>query len=322
MMHYGRIPTLEKDVSRLIQGTVMINSRDLHGSFRLLDAVYELGCNTFDTAHVYGSGDGERTLGRWVNERGLRDEVVIITKGAHPSDHNRVTPSDISSDLGESLERLNMDYVDLYVLHRDDPSVPVGPIVESLNEHLEAGRIHAFGGSNWTHERVGEANDYARAHQLTPFAVSSPNFSLAEQVKAPWDGCVSISGPRNKEACDWYTSEKMPLLPWSSLAGGFFSGRFRRDNLDEFQNGLDKLCVTSYCTEENFRRLDRVGELAREKDVTVTQVAVAYLFKQPMNIFALVGCRKPEEFAQNLDALNVKLTPEEIDWLELKSDVR
>ena len=320
-MQYGRIPGLKKDMSRLVQGMFVINTGDLDAGYSMLDAIYEMGCNAVDTAHGYGEKN-EGTLGKWVLDRGLRDKVVIITKGAHPSDRNRVTPEDITTDLNESLRRMGTDYVDLYLLHRDDPSVPVGPIVESLNDHLSAGRIHAFGGSNWTHQRIAEANDYARAHQLTPFAVSSPNFSLAEQVNAPWDGCVSISGPRNKEACDWYTGEKMPLLPWSSLGGGFFSGRFRRDNLDEFQNGLDKLCVTSYCTEENFRRLDRANELAREKGVTVTQIAVAYLFNQPMNIFALVGCRKPQEFAQNVEALNVKLAPEEIAWLELKSDTR
>lgn len=319
-MIYGRIPGIDKDVSRLIQGTVMISTRDLDGSFRLLDAVYELGCNTFDTAHAYGKGDSERTLGKWVSERRIREQVIIITKGAHPAGHNRVTPADIASDLSESLERLNTDYVDLYLLHRDDPSVPVGPIVETLNEHRSAGRVHAFGGSNWTHGRIAEANDYARTHGLLPFAASSPNFSLAEQVNPPWDGCITISGQDGEAARKYYAEEGMPLLAWSSLAGGFFSVRFRRDNLDTFQDGLDKLCVTSYCTEENFRRLDRARVLAERKDLSIAQIALAWFFSQPMNVFALTGCRRGEEFTQNVAALTTTLTEKEAAWLDLKAE--
>ena len=183
-MEYGHVQGVDKPVSRLVQGTMMLSSRELEQSFALLDAVYALGCNTFDTAHVYGGGDCERTMGQWVNERKLREKVVIIGKGAHHNqDRKRVTPFDITSDIHDSLARFKFSYIDLYLLHRDDPTVPVGPIVEALNEHKRAGRIRAFGGSNWTHERIREANEYATAHGLTPFAASSPNFSLAEQVK-------------------------------------------------------------------------------------------------------------------------------------------
>ncbi len=96
------------------------------------------------------------------------------------------------------MRRLGTDYLDLYVLHRDDPSVPVGPIVEALTAHKKAGRIGAFGGSNWTHERMQEANEYARVNDLTPFAVSSPNFSLAEQYKEPWATASASAARREK----------------------------------------------------------------------------------------------------------------------------
>ena len=102
-MRYGTLPGLDKPVSRLIQGTVMVNSAEQERSFRLLDEVFALGCTAFDTAHVYGDGDNERTVGRWVRERGLRDRVVIIAKGAHHNaDRQRVTPFDISADLHDS----------------------------------------------------------------------------------------------------------------------------------------------------------------------------------------------------------------------------
>ena len=269
-MQYGHIPGIDKPISRLVQGTVMVRSDSIDYSFQLLDDVFDLGCTTFDTAHVYGQGDNERTFGRWVQERGLRDQVVILGKGAHHNaDRRRVTPFDITADIHDSLARLRTDYIDLYVLHRDDPNVPVGPIVEVLNEHRAAGRIRAFGGSNWSYRRVQEANEYAAKHGLTPFAVSSPNFSLAIQFKEPWDNCISLTGPDGVEARRYYQETRLPLFTWSSLAGGFFSGRFRRDNLDTFTAYLDKLCVESYCYEENFQRLERTEALARDKGLTV-----------------------------------------------------
>lgn len=320
-MEYGALPDVSKPVSRLVQGTVMIRSADLDTSFALLDAVYELGGTTFDTAHGYGGGDCERTFGRWLRERGLRDQVVIIGKGAHHNaDRRRVTPFDITADLHDSLARFGIDYIDIYLLHRDDPSVPVGPIVETLNEHHRAGKIGAFGGSNWSVARLQEASAYAQAHGLKSFVASSPNFSLAEQVKEPWPECVTISGPAGESDRAWYAQQQMALFTWSSLAGGFFSGRFTPDNLDTFTDGLDKLCVESYCYPDNFARLERARTLAQQKGLSLPQIALAYVMSQPLNIFALVGTQNGAEFRQNVEALAIKLTPEEIAWLDLKAN--
>ena len=317
-MKYASVPGIEKPVARIVQGTVMIRSEgegQEERSFALLDDVFAQGGTTFDTAHQYGGGDCERTLGRWVEDRGLREEVVIIGKGAHHNeDRKRVTPFDITGDLYDSLARLGFDYIDLYLLHRDNPSVPVGPIVEVLNEHKEEGRIHAFGGSNWRPERLREANDYASENGLTPMVASSPNFSLAVQFEEPWPDCVSISG--DEEDRHWYEETRMPLFTWSTLAGGFFSGRFTRHNLDSFDANLDRICAETYCYEENFGRLDRAGVLAREKGLTVPQVALIYVLAQPLEIFALVGCNTSEEFSANVEAGALVLTPEELAWLE------
>jgi aryl-alcohol dehydrogenase-like predicted oxidoreductase len=322
-MEYSSVPGVNKPISRLVQGTVMISSKRLEESFALLDGVYEQGGTTFDTAHGYGGGDCERVVGRWVNERGLRDKVVVIAKGAHHNqDRQRVTPYDITADLHDSLARQKRDNFDLYLLHRDDPSLPVGPIVEILNEHKRAGKINAFGGSNWSVERIKEANAYAAANGLEGFVASSPNFSLAVQAKPPWDNCISISGEKGEAERAWYQANQMPLFPWSSLAGGFFSGRFSRNNLGDFSEYLDKLAVATYCFEDNFRRLDRVQELARERGMSVPQIATAYVLSVPLNIHALVGCNNAAEYAANVEASEMKLTPQEIAWLELRSDSR
>ena len=321
-MEYGQVVGLDKPVSRLVLGTMIISSKEPERSFALLDAAFECGGNAYDTAHVYGGGYSERGLGQWMAARHTRDLVVIISKGCHPNmDRKRVTPEDLTSDLYGSLARLQTDYIDIYLLHRDDPSAPVGPIVEALNAHRRAGRIHAYGGSNWTHERIAEANAYAQAHGLQPFTASSPNYGLAEQVEDPWGpGCVSISGPQNRAARAWYLREQMPVFAYSSLGRGFFSGRITRDNFPEARSLLDGACLTAYCHEVNFRRLDRVWQLAEERGCTVPQVVLAYMLTSPLNVFPLVGAASPEEYRDNLAAFGLPLTEAERAWLDLERD--
>lgn len=324
-MEYGRIANVDKPVSRLVQGTIMLSTAEEEYSFDLLDQVYEAGINTFDSGHLYGGGDCERTLGRWIVDRGLRDEVVILTKCCHMNaDRERVTPYDISSDLHDSLARLRTEYIDLYLLHRDDIRVPVRPIVDRLNHYISAGNLGVIGGSNWTHERIERANLYAATSGQQPFTVSSPNFSLAEQAEPPWRGCISISGKDGAEARSWYQENQMPLFTWSSIANGFFSGRVNRENYDGLvEQGLfDESAVRAYCTDENFERLARVGQLAEEKDLSIPQVALAYVLGQPLNIYALVGARNGDEIRANLQALQTEFSTDEMAWLNLERSER
>jgi aryl-alcohol dehydrogenase-like predicted oxidoreductase len=207
----------------------------------------------------------------------------------------------------------------MYLLHRDDPAVPVGPIIEVLNEHLRAGRIRAFGGSNWSVDRLREANAYATDHGLVPFAASSPNFSLAEQLREPWPGCVTISGPQNADARAWYAEQRMPLFTWSSLAGGFFSGRFTRETITQASGYFDTLAAECYGSEDNFRRLDRVAQLAEARGLSIPQVALAYVMSQPLDIYALVGCANADEFAANAAAADLRLSPDDLAWLDLRT---
>lgn len=324
-MRYGKIPGVNKPVARIVQGGTMIGSDlDEAKSFTLLDQVYEMGCNTIDTAHVYGGGNSERIIGRWMHARGLREKIVIITKGAaHSEDRRRMTPFDLASDLHDSLARLKTDTIDLYLLHRDDPDVPVELIIDALYEHLQAGRFHAFGASNWSHKRIEAANAYAQANGLEPFVASSPQFSLAESLDEPWPLCISISGSAGAAAREWYAQTHIPLLIWSPLASGFFSGRFRRDNLHVFgEREWDRVCVRTYASEANFQRLERAMMLGAEKGLSAAQVALAYIMNQPMNIFALIGAHSGEKFKANVEASEVQLTPQEMDWLDLKTDSR
>jgi len=323
-MQYGTIEGVDKPVSRLVLGTMIVSDQEPERSFALLDAAFEMGGNTLDTAHGYGGGHSERGIGQWMAARGNREEIVIVTKGCHHNaDRKRVTPFDLSSDLHDSLARLQTEYVDVYLLHRDDPCLPVGPIVEALNEHWRAGRIRVFGGSNWTHGRIQEANDYAAEHGLQPFTASSPNFGLAEQVLDPWGpGCVTLSGPQNVEARAWYRAHQMPVFAYSSLARGFFSGRITPDNFEELKSTLDRACLTAYCHDVNFERLARAIVLAEEKGATVPQVVLAYILHSPLDVFPLVGAANRDEYAQNVAALDLALTEAEREWLNLERPQR
>jgi aryl-alcohol dehydrogenase-like predicted oxidoreductase len=319
----GTVPGVDKPISRLVQGTVMVGEDDLEGCFALLDAVVELGGTAFDTARHYGRGN-EATVGRWVRERGLHDQVVIIGKGAHPTpdNPNRVTPEDIAADLDESLRQFGFDTIDLYLLHRDDPKAPVGPIVEALNDHRRAGKIRAFGGSNWSHQRIAEANAYAHKHGLTPFVASSPQFSLVEQVDAPWPGCLSIGGADNAAAREWYEDNAMAVITWSSLAGGFLSGKLTRESDGGLPEEAAARARRAYGSDANFERLDRARSLAAELGLTVPQIALAYTLSHPLNLFAITGGETREEFAANADAASVRLSPADLAWLDLRHETR
>ena len=196
-MQYGNVQGIKKKISRIVQGSIMLNRSNKEAGFDLLDAAWQAGITTYDSAHGYGGGEVDRMLGLWMEERGNRDEIVIIGKGAHLNqDRNRVTPYDIASDMADSLVRLRSDYIDLYLFctatTRRSRS---GLSSRRSTSTTRLAASTAFGGSNWTPERLAEANEYADKRGLVPFAASSPNFSLADQIAEPWKDCLSIAGP-------------------------------------------------------------------------------------------------------------------------------
>lgn len=309
-MKYGRIKGINKDISKVVLGTMVIRP-DAKGctnfAFDLLDAALESGINTLDTARVYGS---EGTIGEWIKARNNREKVIILTKGAHPGpQENRVTPSDIQEDIENSLKDLQTDYIDIYMLHRDDPEIPVASIMDTLNQYVKSGTIKAIGGSNWTYQRLAEANSYAKEKGLTPFTASSPNFGLAVQVNSPWGtDCVSISGPDNEPARQWYKDNNMPVFAYSSIARGFFSGKVATPaDIDK----VDDACKRAYCHPINFKILDKAYALAKKKGVTVAEIAIAFCFASSLDVFPLIGAASKDEILSIVKALDIVITPEE-----------
>jgi aryl-alcohol dehydrogenase-like predicted oxidoreductase len=319
-MIYGAIQGLSKPLPRIIYGTLSLVNSDA-ATFSLLDSIIETDCYAFDTAHTYGDGASEKVLGNWMEARKNRSEVIVIGKGAHPArGKNRVNPESIKHDSQESLDRLKTDYIDLYLLHRDEPAVPVGPVIEVLNDLKNEGKIVLFGASNWNHKRLQEANEYAEKNGLFNFSVASNQYSLAIQYDDPYPGTLSINSSSDDSEWQWYKRTQYPLLAWSSLARGFFSGKFTRDNLADFTDQQSRISIRCYAREDNFVRLDRARQLAEEKAATVPQIALAYIFRQPLNCFAITGALNSTQFKENIEALKIGLTKREVSWLDLKSD--
>ncbi len=320
-MKYGTVPGIDLPISRIVQGSIQVNIKDDNEGFALMDAALERGINSVDSAYIYGGGATDRFIGRWMAARGNRDKVAVLAKGAHPGEgRNRVTPYDIGSELHDTLSRMKTDYVDMYVLHRDDPAVPVGPIVDVLNQYVKEGKIRAFGGSNWSVERLQEANAYATETGQLPFAISSPNFSLADQIKEPWGGCLTLSGPSKEADRKWYAESGMAIFAWSSMAGGFWSGRYAKEKADDYKEGQDKLVKDCYFSDENFQRLERAKELGDAKGLSIPQIALAYVLNYRLNIFALVGSANASELDANMAAANTELTEREMAYLDLRAD--
>ncbi len=317
-MEYGKIPYVEKAVSRIFYGTAMPPFSTEGEGNALLDAIFALGITAFDTARVYG--EAEKALGKWMAERGMRERVTILTKCAHPDTDwtKRLSEKEIRADFAVSAENLQTDYIDVYLAHRDDPAVPAGDVVEIFNAMHAEGKIGAFGGSNWTHERIAEANEYAYKHNLIPFSVSSPNFGLAEQIRDMWGGGLGISGPAQQAARDWYEAEQMPVIAYSSLGRGLFSGRVKSGETEKAAAVMDSFAMKGYADPDNFERLRRCEELARKYDRSVPQIALAWLFGQKLNTFAVIGTGRPERMRENLEALAIRLTEDELLYLDLQ----
>jgi len=310
-MNYITIPGLNKRVSQLVIGTDYYSPDIFDRVEQLLDAFVALGGNTIDTAHNYGGGKSETAIGMWLSKPGNREKVVILTKGAHPDKTGpRVNPQAIDHDIRCSLERLKTDTIEMWALHRDDPSVPVEVIIDALNEHIQAGRIQTIGVSNWTCERIDEANRYAKANGLVGFTFSSINLSLARANEPWWKGCVSA----DEQILAWHEQNQMPLLSWSSQARGFFSGRFTpedRSNPD---------LVRVFYSDANWERLRRAEKLAKEKGVTTIQIALAYVLNQPFPAGALVGPQNVEELKSSYEGTRITLTRDELKWLDLSAE--
>ncbi|MCC6579464.1 MAG: aldo/keto reductase [Phycisphaeraceae bacterium] len=301
-MIYGTIAGIDKAVSRIAVGGD-IGCMIPREAMAIWDDAFERGINMIDTAHIYGGGKSDSMVGHWVRTRGIRKDIVVLAKGAHTPN---CTPAGFVKQFHESLESLRMDYVDLYMLHRDNLDVPVGEFIDVLNEYVRAGRIRAFGGSNWSIPRIEAANTYAAKHGKQGFAAVSNNLSLAHMVDPVWAGCVHCSDQTSRA---WHAKSQVAVVSWSSQARGFFTDRSGVDKKDDAE------LVRCWYSEDNFQRKARAMELAKKKGCEPINIAAAFVLSQPFPTFALIGPRQISETRSSLSSLAVTLTAEEVRWV-------
>ena len=298
--------TITHPIGGLALGTGRFRLDALEVELDALDAWLAGGGRLIDTASVYGHGESELTIGTWLRTRGIRDEVVLLTKGAHPDERDwstRVTPEIIGTDLSGSLDRLGVSTVDIYLVHRDRPSVPVGEILDALAAEVAAGRARSFGVSNWTLERLDEGNTYAAARGWPPIAWSSPSLALARPSEPPWPGTVDAGDDASRT---WYSTHETRLEVWSPTANGYFA-----TDADLAEPWYD-----AYRTPANEARRVRAAEFGAARGLTATQVALAWVINQPFEPVAVIGARSVAHLREAMEAAAVSLTEADLAWLE------
>ena len=318
-MKYRYLPGIDNPLSALTYGTPWTATKEQtrQEAFLSYDLAWEAGFRTFDTAHSYGLG--EETLGLWLSSRKRRNEAVILDKGCNPGQGGSpdvMSASLIREQIEQSLIRLRTDRVEMYVLHRDDPNVPVDGIVDELNRLRTEGKLIRFGASNWTFARIQEANAYAAACGLESFSAVSPAYSLAEYISDPWGGSVALSGASQQQYRNWLRETRMPVFCYSSLGRGYLSGKFRTDGDKPIEECIGRGSILEYDAPVNRARLARAEQLAKEKDASVSQICLAWLLKQPLELFPIVAPTCEAHIRDNVKALDIRLTDSECAWLK------
>ena len=217
---------LDFKVSKLAMGTdkLMLSLTDAE-FFYLLDTYTDAGGNFIDTARVYSGGKSEEAMGRWLKKTGKRSNIVLSSKGCHPPRENmsqsRLTQKDMEHDLNFSLKTLETDCIDIYWLHREDPAIPVGEIVENINSFIKEGKIRMAGCSNWRSDRIEQANQYAAEKGLNGFAASQIQWSLAHTSEDIYQDYGIVIMDENEYG--YYVHKNLPVFAYASQAQGFFS---------------------------------------------------------------------------------------------------
>ena len=276
-----------------------------------LDMYTDAGGTSVDTARVYSGGQTEEAIGTWFQTRKNRDKIVLTTKGGHPpaSDMHasRLDRENVLSDIKESLKALKTDYTDVYLLHRDCRQMPVGEIVDILDEIVKTGLAKVCGVSNWMTDRIIAANAYAEQHNKARICVSQINFSLAETTpqRLQDDTLVCMTDAEYRT----YMELQLPVMAFSSQAKGFFAKLAAGE-------ALKNKATERFLTEENLKRLERVKAVSAQTGLSPAAVALCYLTCNPLPVSAVFSCRTEAQMNDTLTAMHATLDKDTINFLE------
>lgn len=317
-MKLTRINRSDLFVSPICMGTAVIGSLvSEQESFKRFDMFYGNGGNFLDTSNIYADWiDGieksisEKTIGKWIKSRNLASEIVVATKGGHGelngsiAGKTRLKREELNEQIQRSLENLCVNSVGLYYLHRDDISIPVENIMDTLFENIDKGYIKNIGCSNWSQERLKLANEYAKKCNRDGFIVSSDRWSLAK-FKPDKDPSIIAF---DKERFEYIKEENMTEIPFQAMGRGTLSLIADGKKPDE-----------NYMLDDNYELSKRASEIAKKYGTTVATVSIAYLTNQEINVIPIIFFDNEEQIKEAFAGANLKLTKEEMESLKLNS---
>jgi aryl-alcohol dehydrogenase-like predicted oxidoreductase len=323
-MEYRKLGGAGVKVSPLCLGAMTFGEPDaksmMHGiaadeavAHRLMDRAFDAGVNFIDTANVYGDdGLSERVVGRWLAQSHKRSSMVIATKfrfgmGSGPNDRGG-SRYHLAQAVEASLSRLQTDRIDLYQIHLQDIDVAEEETLRALDDLVRAGKVLYIGCSNYAAYRLADSQWLSRVNRWERFVTLQAHYSLIE---------------RNLEREHVPVCRKFDLgiLPWSPLAGGFLSGKIRRDQAAPPGTRLDKYKDRIPTDERSWRTLDAVEAVGRELGATPSQVSLAWLMQKPAMSSVIFGARSLEQLDDNLGAARLKLSPEQMTRLDEASAI-
>ncbi|WP_329521544.1 aldo/keto reductase [Spirillospora sp. NBC_01491] len=293
-------------------GNVFGWTADRDGSFAVLDAYTAGGGDFVDTADVYSAwvpgnrgGESEEILGAWLASRRNRADVVIATKGGSHPDHQGLAGPTLTAALDGSLRRLGTDYIDLYYTHRDDPSVPVEEIITTLDGFVRAGKVRQIAASNISAERLEAALAFSEREGLARYAAIQPHYNLVS--RDTYEGPLQDAAERHGLAA----------LPYSALASGFLSGKYRPGaDVASARAGKAAAYLETGRGRAVLAALDAVAET---RNIAVPTVALAWLNARPTVTAPVASARTVEHLPPLLASARVELTPDEVAALTAAS---
>jgi len=318
-MKYNLLGNTGLKVSELCLGTMTFGGQGMWTAIgalpqneanELVKQSVDAGINFIDTANVYSEGLSEMMTGQAIRDLGLkRDDLVIATKvrGTMGTGINNsgLTRKHILQQANESLIRLNMDYIDLYQIHGFDPLTPIEETLEALDSLVKSGKVRYIGCSNLAAWQIMKALGVSAQQHLSKFVSLQAYYTIAGR-------------DLEREVVPMLLDQKVGLMVWSPLAGGFLSGKYTREaNAEEGRRvNFDFPPVNK---DKAFDIIDVMQEIAVAKDVTVAQVALGWLLHQPVVTSVIIGAKRPEQLQDNLKAVDLKLTVDELAQLETVS---
>lgn len=298
------------DASAFCLGTANWGAKGNDAARAVFDAYRAAGGNFFDCAHIYACwrdqlGLPERLLGEFIRGED-RTQLVIATKGGHPDFKGYPKPDaylsaqTIRSDIDESRERLGVGQIDLFYLHRDDPRMSVGEIMDILFEEVRRGSIKYVGASNWSIDRIQHANEYARTHGKAEFVISQPMWNLGHLSQRGGDASMASLNDRGDDIA-WHEKTGMPVACYTPTAQGYFADNGRLPK--RYDNPISRA------------RLERCRELAQRIGKSSGQLALAWLMNQSFSVYPILGTQDLHHLNDSLGSAEIELDSEARDWL-------